>query len=65
VCKDRGALDPAVEYYRKALELKPDAAEVCCNLGSVFEQRRTAAASSHRRAIKPDHAPQTGWDRCR
>ena len=55
-----GKLQEALDWYQKALEIKPDFVEVYANLGTIFAQQRQweQAISYYRRAIsvKPDFA---------
>ena len=52
--------DEAIKHYRKALEIKPDYAEACNNLGNAMAARgRIGEAIEHYRKaleIKPDYA---------
>jgi tetratricopeptide (TPR) repeat protein len=54
----RGILDRAEEYYRMAVERKPDFARAWVNLGNVLRQRGrdNEAADCYRRAMKEDPA---------
>jgi len=54
----RAILDRAEEYYRMAVERKPDFARAWVNLGNVLRQRgrEDEAADCYRRAMKEDPA---------
>ena len=58
--KQSGQLEAAIEYYQKALQLKPDYAEVHFNLGNVLEQKGklVEAIEAYQKALqrKPDYA---------
>jgi tetratricopeptide (TPR) repeat protein len=62
--KDQGKLEEAIACYRRALELKPDFAEVHSNLGNALNEQRKPdeAAACYRRALelKPDFADAHG-----
>ncbi|NES04402.1 MAG: tetratricopeptide repeat protein [Okeania sp. SIO2F4] len=55
-----GKLSEALDWYKKALEIKPDFGEVYANIGTIFAQQKQweKAIQSYRRAIaiKPDFA---------
>ncbi|MGD1705185.1 tetratricopeptide repeat protein [Dapis sp. BLCC M229] len=55
-----GKLPEALDWYKKALEIKPDFGEVYANIGTIFAQQKQweEAIKSYRRAIaiKPDFA---------
>ena len=62
IFEQKGELESAIEYYEKALKLKPDYGEVYYNLGNVFLQqgKLEAAIDSYKQALKiqPDY-PQS------
>ena len=59
IFEQKGELELAIEYYDKALKLKPDYGEVYYNLGNVFLQqgKLEAAIDSYKQALKiqPDY----------
>ena len=37
--QDQGKLDEAIEAYTKALSIKPDYADACCNMGNALQDQ--------------------------